>query len=163
MKGEHMVDSIQLKEITLDNLRAVCQLSDTLTPQQQQCVSSNAYSIAQAHYCKERAWFRAIYLEDEPIGFVMVDVKLDEDKLTEDEKPSVMLWRFMIARDFQGKGYGKKVLDRLVEKFRQASYRYFFTSCRMGEGSPYHFYLSYGFKDTGLMQNDEKILSFKLT
>jgi len=156
------MESIRLKEITLDNLKAVCQLSDTLTPQQQKCVSSNAYSIAQAHYCKERAWFRAIYLEDEPIGFVMVDVKLDEDKLTEDEKPSVMLWRFMIGRDFQRKGYGKKVLDLLVEKFRQASNRYLFTSCRMGEGSPYQFYLNYGFIDTGLMQADEKILSFKL-
>jgi len=156
------MNAIQLKKITIDNLKAVCQLSDTLTPQQQKCVSSNAYSIAQAHYCKDRAWFRAIYLEEEPIGFVMVDVKLDEDKLTEDEKPSVMLWRFMIGRDFQGKGYGKKVLDMLVEKFRQKANRYFFTSCRMGEGSPYHFYLNYGFIDTGLMQTDEKILSFKL-
>ena len=153
---------VKLVEMNMENLVKVCKLSDTLTPEQQKCVAPNVYSVAQAHFAPDHAWFRAIYLDEEPIGFIMVDIKLDDDDIPQEEKPSVMLWRFMIAKDYQGKGYGKKALDIVTDKFRKEGNKYFYTSCVLGEVSPYQFYLNYGFVDTGEMDDEEEILKLKL-
>jgi diamine N-acetyltransferase len=144
----------------MKNLAEVCKLSDTLSPEQQKCVAPNVYSIAQAHFSPDIAWFKAIYLDENPIGFIMVDT--EEEEIPEEEKPCIVLWRFMIAKDFQGKGYGKKALDLVADKFRKEEKKYFYTSCVMAEISPYQFYLKYGFEDTGIMEEKEEILKMKL-
>jgi diamine N-acetyltransferase len=147
---------INLIEVTKDNLYEICKLSNTLNETQGKFVATNSYSIAQAHYYPESAWFRGIYLDETPIGFVMVDVVMDDSP--EEEKPSVMLWRFMIGREHQGKGYAKKVIDILSEKFSNEGKKYFYTSCGLGEGGPYDFYIKQGFIDTGIMDGDEQLL-----
>jgi diamine N-acetyltransferase len=38
---------------------------------EQEMVTPNAISIAQAHF-PARAWFRAIYTDEEPVGLVML-------------------------------------------------------------------------------------------
>ncbi len=157
-----MMSEVRLVEMNMKNLGKVCRLSNTLSPEQQKCVASNVYSVAQAHFAPDNAWFRAIYLDEEPIGFVMVDMKPEEEELPGGERPSVMLWRFMIGGNYQGKGYGKKALDLITDKFRQEGNKTFFTSCVMGEVSPYQFYLNYGFEDTGEKDDDEEILRLVL-
>ncbi|MGM0688729.1 MAG: hypothetical protein ACQESO_04005 [Bacillota bacterium] len=62
---------IILREITADRVRQICNLSDTLSSWQRKMVAVNAVSIAQAYFC-DKAWFRAIYAGEEPIGFVML-------------------------------------------------------------------------------------------
>jgi diamine N-acetyltransferase len=47
--------AIHFARITARTVRAVCRLSETLTPQQRKMVVDNAVSIAQAH-CSESAW-----------------------------------------------------------------------------------------------------------
>jgi hypothetical protein len=59
-----------LREVTLDNLRDVLRL--TVAAHQEQFVASNAVSIAQAYFYRDSAWFRAIYADDTPVGFVML-------------------------------------------------------------------------------------------
>lgn len=147
---------IRFEEVTKDNLWPISKLSDTLTPNQKKCVASNAYSVAQAHYYPDNAWFRGVYLGDEPIGFVMVDVQMDD--IPEEDTPSIMLWRFMISRDHQNKGYGKEALDLIVEQFKDQGYKYFYTSCTLTEEGPFDFYVKYGFVDTGIMEDDEELL-----
>lgn len=165
------MNNVKLVEINMDNLDEVCALSKTLTPEQAECVAPNVYSVAQAHFCGDLAWFRAIYLDDKPIGFVMIDYDEDDElydviaKPFNDEKevlPYVGLWRFMIARDFQNKGYGKQALDIITDKCRNEGKKLMYTSCVMAEVSPYKFYMKYGFKDTGVMHDGEEILVLKL-
>lgn len=156
------MSEVRLVEMNMKNLIKVCKLSDTLSPEQQKCVAPNVYSVAQAHFAPDNAWFRAIYLDDTPIGFIMVDVKLEEEDIPKEEIPSVMLWRFMIGGEYQGKGYGKKALDIVTDTFRKEGKKYFYTSCVMGDVSPYDFYLKYGFEDTGEKDEDEEILKMKL-
>ncbi len=60
--------TISLREITRETLDAVLTLR--VTPEQEGYVSSNAWSIAEAHF-KEEAWFRAIYADDIPVGFLI--------------------------------------------------------------------------------------------
>src|SRR6478735_2713467 len=100
-------------EITLRRISAltvcdVCELSDTLSEEQRNMVADNGTSIAEAHF-SENAWFRAIYAEETLVGFIMLHQGSDWDDGI--DCPGVYLWRFMIARPFQGKGIGKKAID----------------------------------------------------
>jgi len=155
-----MEDNVTLRPVTSDNLRTLIRLSETLTESQSRCVAPNVVSVAQAHV-SESAWMRAICLGDEPIGFVMVD--LDEGDVPEADRPAVGLWRFMIGRPWQGKGYGKQVLDQLVAHFANRGIRTMFTSVVLEEPEgPYAFYLKYGFTDTGVQEEGEEVLRLVL-
>ncbi|MFO7571257.1 MAG: GNAT family N-acetyltransferase [Gaiellaceae bacterium] len=99
---------MSLREITSETVRAICKLD--VSPDRRGFVAPNAISIAQAHF-EPKAWFRAVYAGDEPVGFVM----LYEDTA----KPEYYLWRCMIGAEHQGKGYGRRGLDLVVEHVRE--------------------------------------------
>ncbi len=118
-------------------------------------VAPNAVSIAQAYY-EPKAWFRGIYADETPVGFIM----LSDDP----DKPEYFLWRFMIAADHQGKGYGKQAIQRLVEYVKtRPGARELLVSYVPGEGSPEGFYLKQGFVPTGEKDEDELIARMPLT
>ena len=60
---------VSLREITEDTVTAIVRLS--VAESQKGFVAPNAVSLAQALFSKA-AWYRAIYLGDEPVGFVML-------------------------------------------------------------------------------------------
>ena len=60
---------ITLREINADTVRAICALR--VAPGQEVFVAPNAISIAQAYF-EPGAWFRAIHVEDEPVGVAYV-------------------------------------------------------------------------------------------
>jgi len=151
---------ILLKEIDKDNIFKVLKLSETLDDYQKTCVAPNAVSLAQA-YISPNAWPRAIYDDEELVGFVMLSL-YDHDIQKEDQ-PAYYLWRFMIAKPYQSKGYGKQVLDLIVKKAKEENQKYLYTSCEMGEAMPYQFYIRYGFMDTHVMDDGEEVLKLKLT
>ena len=75
-------------------------------------VAPNAVSLAQALFAPE-AWFRAIYCDDEPAGFVML---YDESLRPEPpERPKIGVWRFMVDQRYQGRGIGRRMLESLLE------------------------------------------------
>lgn len=150
---------VRLIDINQDNLFKVTALSDTLSDIQKKCVAPNIVSIAQAYVNPGKAWPKAIYDDEELIGFVMLAL-YDED-IKEEDQPSYFLWRFMIAKPYQSKGYGKKVLDILYKKCVEDGVKYLYTSCEMIDKMPYQFYINYGFVDTHEMDEGEEIL--KLT
>jgi catechol 2,3-dioxygenase-like lactoylglutathione lyase family enzyme/GNAT superfamily N-acetyltransferase len=149
-----------LREVTDDNLRGIVLLSDTLTASQRRCVAPNAVSVAQG--LMSGAWYRAIYLGEDPIGFIMV--AMHPPGIDVDDRPAAFLWRFMIAKPWQRRGYGAAVLDQVVELLRERGYATFYTSCVTAEGDgPLDFYLRYGFDDTGKQDEDgEQILRMAL-
>ncbi len=153
-----MAGNGELREVTMENLREIMKLSDTLTESQKRCVAPNIRSVAQG-FLSVTGWFRAIYHDGKPIGFIMVELLADE--IPEEDQPAIFLWRFMIAREWQGKGYGKSVLDQIVDHFRKQGVKTMYTSCDMEEmDRPYEFYLKYGFTDTGVMHEEEEILRY---
>ena len=68
---------ITLREINNENFRAIFRIR--VKPKQEQFVAPNVQSIAEAHFTDE-AWFRAIYADDEPVGFVMLLIAPDAAK-----------------------------------------------------------------------------------
>ena len=151
---------IHLKDVTKDNVFKVIELSKTLDETQQKSVAPNVLSIAQAYVNQDRAWPQVIYLDEEIIGFVMLALK-DED-IPEVDQPSYYLWRFMMAKSHQSKGYGKQVLDLIYKKCQEDQVRYLYTSCTMHSPMPYQFYTKYGFVDTHEMDDEEEILKLEI-
>lgn len=148
--------SLSLRLVDEDNFSRVIQLSDTLSEEQKRNVAPNVVSLAQAYVHLDRAWPRAIYENDEPIGFVMLAL-YDADIPLED-RPAYYLWRFMIKADKQRQGIGRLVLDQIVAKCVKDGVKTLFTSCVMERDEPYRFYVNYGFQDTGEDDDDERIL-----
>jgi diamine N-acetyltransferase len=58
------------------------------------------------------------------------------------------VWRFMIDAGQQGKGYGRRALDLLVEEARADGVKEMKLSFHPGDDSPRGFYASFGFVET---------------
>jgi diamine N-acetyltransferase len=142
---------VSLREITEDTVVPICKLSDTLSEAQKKMVATNAISIAQAHF-NPHAWFRAIYADETPVGFIMLYDNPDE--------PVYFLWRLMIAGPYQGMGFGQKAIELLVDYVRtRPGAIELKVSCGEGEASPERFYARLGFKRTGEMEGEEVVMS----
>ncbi|MGF1481898.1 MAG: GNAT family N-acetyltransferase [Cyanophyceae cyanobacterium] len=145
---------ITLQEVTQENLDDILDLK--VTSEQENFIASNAVSIAQAHFYPDVTWFRAIYADETPVGFVL----LDDDPV----KSLYALWRFMIDARFQRRGFGKRALELVLEYVKtRPGAKMLTTSCVPGEGSPEEFYKKMGFTSTGEMDEDgELIMKYEL-
>lgn len=144
--------TVELREITKDNLREVLRVE--VAADQQHLVAPTSVSIAEAYF-EPRAWFRAIYAVDVPVGFVMLYI--DEDK------PLHYLWRFLIGADHQRSGYGAAALGRVIDHVRGLpGATEIKVSWVPGPGSPEPFYRKYGFEPTGEMDGIEVVATLAL-
>jgi diamine N-acetyltransferase len=145
---------VTLREITAESVRDICRLTDTLTPPKKHMVAPNAVSIAQAYF-EPKAWFRAVYADETPVGFVMLYDDADEQEY--------FLWRFMIAEPYHGKGFGRRAIELLADHVRtRPGAQVLETSCGQGPGSPEVFYRKVGFERSGKMFGREVGLSLAL-
>lgn len=148
---------VALAAITRENVRAICRLD--VAPAQRSFVAPNAVSLAEA-LVHPFAWYRAITVDEVPVGFVM----LSEDPTgSTDGSPEYYLWRLMIADGFQGRGYGRAAIGLIVDHVRALPQaRELIVSWGEGDGSPEPFYLGLGFERTGEMDGDEVIGRLRL-
>ena len=149
---------VTLREITPENSEAIFAL--TVADSQKHLVASNERSIAQAHF-EESAWFRAIYADEEPVGFVMLH---DETLRAEPREPGyVFLWRMMVDQRFQGMGFGARAMALLTDHVRTRPHDgKLRTSWHHGDGSAEGFYLKLGFTPTGVDDEGEMQASLDL-
>ena len=142
---------VELREISPANLRTILELRVSET--QRNFVASNAFSIAEAYFYPE-AWFRAIYADDAPAGFVMLwDEHLRESPV---QIGHYYLWRFMIDARFQGKGIGREAIRLLVNHVRTRPHAaHLLLSHSEGDGNPGPFYQRLGFVYTGKITDGE--------
>jgi diamine N-acetyltransferase len=145
---------VSLRQVTGETVRDICRLSDTLQPPQSHMVAPNAVSIAEAHF-DPHAWFRAIYADETPVGFIML--------YDGPEEPIYFLWRLMIAAPHQGKGFGRQAIEMLIDRVKtRPSATELLVSCGEGDGSPEGFYQKLGFKRNGKIYGDEVGLTLAL-
>ena len=151
-----MTEEVTLREITEKTVRPICALSDTLSPAHKRMVADNAVSIAEAHF-SPYAWFRAIYADETPAGFIMIYIG-PEDEEQGKLNTVYFLWRLMVAAPYQGKGYGRRAVELLIDKVKAEGATELLVSCGEGEGSPEEFYRSLGFERTGEVLDDEVVM-----
>jgi len=138
----------RLERVTAGNVRAVCDLR--VAPDQESFVTPNAISLAEA-YVHEVAWCRAVYADDDLVGFVMLHDSA--------EGPGYMLWRLMIDERFQGRGHGRQVVQLVVDHVRsRPGATQLKVSAHQGEGAPGPFYESLGFVATGEVIDGEELV-----
>ncbi len=149
---------VTLREITADTLHPVLRLSKTLTERQQQLVADNAVSIAQAHF-EPHAWFRAIYADETPVGFIMLYIGPEDGtatgQSTPDSPPIWFLWRFMIGGPYQKLGFGRQALEIIFDMVRRQGAKEFVLSCHPGPDGPENFYRRLGFVPNGKWYDEE--------
>jgi diamine N-acetyltransferase len=152
--GRH--STVSLRQVTIQTLGAICDLSDTLDEAQSRMVAENVHSIAEAYFSRH-AWFRAIYADETPVGFVMLHIGTSPGESI--QIPGYFLWRLMIAAPYQGLGFGRRTLELVFDKIRTEGGTELTTSCFPGEGSAMGFYRKLGFEPDGTMHGGEVGLS----
>ena len=102
---------INFRAITEDNFSAIIRMK---RPEGENFVASNAYSLAQAWLYRDNndVYPFAIYNEEEPVGFMMLDEDLEERCL--------VVWRIMFPEEHQNKGYGTAAIKKIVELARES-------------------------------------------
>ena len=145
-----MRDDVKLKDVTEDNWRAVIDLK--LDPEQEELVASNLYSIAESRFDPD-ARPRAVYAGKRVVGFLMYDV----------QPRKASIYRFMIDRKHQGKGYGRAALGKALDEIR-AIPRIRTVSIRYVADNPVAkpFYASFGFVEVGKDEDGEIIADLAL-
>ena len=147
--------TVTLQEITEDNAPSVLEVR--LAPGQERFVTSVADSLAEADgYPQGNPWFRAVYADGQPVGFVMLSWDV------EPQPPEIhgpwFLWKLIIDHRHQGKGYGREVVRQIVELVGAQGATELLTSHVPGEGGPAGFYARLGFVPTGELDPDGEIL-----
>jgi diamine N-acetyltransferase len=142
---------VTLREISEDTVRTICELS--VRDDQKKFVAPNAVSIAQAYFSRY-AWFRAIYADDTPVGFLMLE--------DQPEKAEYYLWRLMIDARFQGMGFGHQAMLILIDHVKtRPNATEFLTSVVQSEGGPQGFYEKLGFELTGEYEDGEAMMRLR--
>jgi len=143
---------IELKEVTADNLGKISKLK--VKESQQNFVAPNALSVAQSKFYP--SWVcLAANTGEEPVGFAMYGI--------EDEDNSLWIIRMMIDETFQGKGYGRQLLASTVEHIRNNyNCSEIFLSFVPGNDTAKKLYESFGFKDTGRVEEGEIVYRLQL-
>lgn len=147
---------IQLKKLSPKNLKSCLDLYDTLDSVQKKQVAPNAVSLAQAYVHSDVAWPRVIVENDRVVGFIMLE--LDAKDIPEYNRPGHYIWRMMIGKQYQNKGYGTQTLDLIKNKCQKEGLKSLYVSCSMGHDMPYQFYVNNGFMDTGYDAHGERYL-----
>jgi diamine N-acetyltransferase len=139
---------IELRDVTtevLDDLRTHV----VLPPHQAEWVGGTVDDSLQeaAELPEGNPWPRGVYVEGEPLGFVMLswDVEPNPPELL----GPWFLWKLMIAPAAQGTGVGTAVVRHLAALVKGHGATELLTSVDQGEGTPYGFYLGLGFVPTG--------------
>ncbi|KOS68783.1 spermidine acetyltransferase [Lysinibacillus contaminans] len=136
--------NLHICEVTPSNWRAVAALE--VSPNQQQFIESNAYSLAESMY-EENGTSVGLYDGDTLVGYAMYGWYSEIGK-------SVWLDRFMIDHSFQGKGYAKRFLVLLIEHLQQIyQCEKIYLSLHPDNNLAMKIYESFGFRLTG--ENDD--------
>lgn len=132
---------VRFQAITEDNFDAVIAMK---RPEGEGFVAPNSVSLAQAWLYREAGdvFPCAIYNDDEPVGFLLLEEDREEEKL--------MLWRIMLPPEQEGKGYGTAAVRLLIRLARQSGrYRGLYLDCDGENRKARHVYDKLGFRPTG--------------
>ena len=150
---------IILKPIDDTNREAVLKLT---VREDQPFVAPNDVSLRQADEANAEdpgvARPFAIYADEKLVGFCMFAFDPEE----EDPDDRYWLWRFMIDKSEQGKGYGQAALAEIIKYFRDNGADQLWLSTEPENECGVHVYHKAGFKETGDIDDGEAVFVLML-
>lgn len=159
---------LRLEKVTGKNVWSILKLS--VSQEQESFVAPNDISIIEAYTAitgNGYAFPFGIYEGETPVGFLMIG--FDADDCWEDA-PSIArgnynLWRLMIDKNYQNKGYGKEAVRlalEFIKTFPCGKADFCWLSYEPENEIASRLYHSFGFVETGEMDGDEIIAVLKL-
>ncbi len=149
-----MTKKLRLREVDAANWEEVVDLE--LEDEQEDYVASNAYSLAESKF-NGYAVPLAIYAGKRVVGFLMYETLHEED-----EPETYSIYRFMIDRRWQGKGYGRRALEQILKDIGQKSDCRRITICYVPNNkTAKEFYASLGFEEVGIDDDGEMIAEIR--
>ena len=150
-----MREDVELKDVTAANRQAVVGLA--LNPEHEDLVGSNAESLDEARSDPD-ARPRAVYAGEHVVGFLMYDAGRPRDKPRQ-----ALIYRFMIDRKHQGKGYGRAALTKALDEIRAIpGVRKVSISYMPDNPNAKSFYASFGFVEVEQDKDGEMIAELAL-
>lgn len=158
---------IHLEKLTYENFCDVFELK--VKKVQYPFVASNLFSVAEAYVTEANGGHVfpfAIYNDKKLIGFIQLAYgeNADQDGVSM-EKDSYEIWRFMIDKRYQGRGYGREALRQAIEFIRTfpcGKAELCWISYEPENETAKKLYASFGFEETGEMCGDEIVAVLKL-
>lgn len=148
------MNRVHLEEINEGNFDQVLALR--VHPNQEKFIAPNAKSLAQCYlYRNDGVYPFAVCCEQKVVGFALMDVDDDDD--------DVFIWKLMIDRDYQNRGYGKEAVTLLIE-WTSANTKYdeLHLLCDHDNAVGRKLYESCGFLFKKTIHGTEDVMSLKL-
>lgn len=143
--------TITLKEITKDNFRECIRLK---VRDDQPYVASNLYSIAQSKVEPENIPL-AVYAGETMVGFVMFELDIEAREL--------YIGRLMIDQRYQHMGYGRATLEAVRQiALQDERIERMALSTNPENAYGIRVYETFGFKDTGILDDGEEVFVYDL-
>src|SRR5689334_15645729 len=142
---------VELRAVTIDNWRELIKLK--VRDDQTGYVASNVFSIAEAQFGfdDEGHWNlhpHGVYDGDQAVGFLMYGLNPGHSRF------QVFIARLMTDEQFQGRGYGRSVMEQIIGRFKgDESVRAVGISYEPHNEVAKKLYESLGFAGTGEMQD----------
>jgi acetyltransferase len=159
---------LKLKKIDRTNIGEILKLE--VFDNQKNFVATNNSSIIEAYIAiteNNDVFTFGIYNDDTPIGFLMIgyDVNSDGEGAPEIAKGNYNIWRLMIDKKYQGKGFGKKAMNLALEfinTFPCGTAKYCWLSYESDNDVARQLYKSVGFEETDEKDGEEIVAILKL-
>ena len=159
---------LRLEKVTGKNVWELLKLQ--VSEDQKTFVADNDISIIEAYTTisgNGYAFPFGIYDGDTPVGFLMIGYDTDDywDDAPAIAKGNYNLWRLMIDKAYQGKGYGKEAVKLAlgyIKTFPCGAADYCWLSYEPENQVAAKLYRSFGFEETGDMDGEELIAVLKL-
>jgi GNAT superfamily N-acetyltransferase len=150
-----MLPNVAFRKIDEQTLKAV--LAVTLTAEQEPYVGSVAEALEEAREVPEgKPWYRAVFDGELAVGFVMLSWNVPPSP------PEIIgpwyLWKLIVDHRYQGRGYGRAIIEKVVETVRAEGAKTLLTSYALGPNNPGSFYQRVGFIPTGDVNIDGEII-----
>jgi diamine N-acetyltransferase len=141
---------ITLREVTIENWLSIIRLKTS--EEQTKYVASNSTSLAQAHFQPDCIPL-GIYEDEEPVGFAMYTLDPTDKEY--------WIFRLMIDKDHQSKGYGRKAMELLLDRIKEdKNHHSIFISFEPENDWAKNLYTSLGFAPDGRIVEGEVVYRF---
>jgi diamine N-acetyltransferase len=150
--------TLSLVPVTPVNVEAA--LAVRVAPDQEHLVRSVATSLAEAYVHPDLAWPRLVVADGAPVAFVMAFLRSAWEDDADDLRSGI--WRLVVDRGSQGRGYGRFAVDGVCDELRARGADACFVTYHPGPGSPEPFYRRLGFVPTGEVSAEQTVARLDL-
>ena len=159
---------LRLEQVNGKNVWDILKL--TVEENQKNFVANNDISIIEAYTAitaNGYAFPFGIYENETPVGFLMIGFDIDDywDDAPSIAKGNYNLWRLMIDKAYQRRGYGKEAVQLaldFIKSFPCGRAGYCWLSYEPENEAARQLYRSFGFSETGDTDGEELIAVLRL-